>query len=190
MFVALKAIFLDKEFLGKGTVASKVELNEVQQVENPTPSNQPIEEELIRSVPEPVVETSLRRSGRVTHHPDRYLAFLVRDGDPVELDENDEDPITYMDAMQRSDSDLWLEAIKSEIKSMEVNNVWTLVDPPKGVKPIGCKWIFKRKRGTDGKVETYKARLVAKGFRQRYGIDYDEMFFSVAMLKSFGLCLF
>ena len=133
MFVILKAIFLEKEFLGKGTVALKVELNEVQQVENLTSSNQPIEEELIRS------ETPLRRSGRVTHHPDRYLGFLVRNGDPVELDENDEDPITYMDAMQRSDSDLWLEAMKSEMESMEVNNVWTLVDPPEGVKPIGCK---------------------------------------------------
>ena len=139
MFIALKAIFLEKEFLREGTVASKVELNKVQQVENPTPSNQPIEEELIRSVPEPIVETPLRRSDRVTHHPDRYLGFLVRDGDPVELDENDEDPITYMDAMQRSDSDLWLEAMKSEMESMEVNNVWTLVDPPEGVKPIGCK---------------------------------------------------
>jgi hypothetical protein len=139
VFVALKAIFLEKEFLGKGTVASKVELNEVQQVENPTPSNQPIEEELIRSVPEPIVETPLRRSGRVTHHLDRYLGFLVRDGDPIELDENDEDPFTYIDAMQRSDSELWLEAIKSKMESMKVNNVWTLVDPPEGVKPIGCK---------------------------------------------------
>ena len=45
------------------------------------------------------------------------------------------------------------------------NQVWTLVDPLKGVKPIGYKWIFKRKIGVDGKVETYKARLVAKGFR-------------------------
>ena len=50
------------------------------------------------------VEASLRRSNRVPHQPDRYYEFLVRDGDPVELDENDEDPITYMDAMQRFDS--------------------------------------------------------------------------------------
>ena len=46
--------------------------------------------------------------------------------------------------------------MKSEMESMKVNDVWTLVDPPEGVKPIGCKWVFKRKRGADGKVETYK----------------------------------
>ena len=39
------------------------------------------------------------------------------------------------------------------------------------------------------KVETYKARLVAKGYRQRYGIDYDETFSPVAMLKSIRIML-
>ena len=33
VFVSLKAIFLEKEFLSEGTVASKVELDEVRQVE-------------------------------------------------------------------------------------------------------------------------------------------------------------
>ena len=64
----------------------------------------------------------------------------------------------------------------AEIHSMNVNGVWTLVDPPEGVKPIGCKWIYKKKRGTDGNVETFKVRLVAKGFTQREGIDFDETF--------------
>ena len=40
---------------------------------------------------------------------------------------------------------------------MYSNQVWELVDLPKGVKPIGCKWIYKRKRGADGIMETYKA---------------------------------
>ena len=94
-----------------------------------------------------------------------------------------------MDAIQRSDSEKWLEAIKSEIESMKVNDVWILVDPPEGVKPIRCKWIFKRKRGTDGKVETYKARLVAKRYRQCYGIDYDEIFSPVVMFKFIRIIL-
>ena len=47
---------------------------------------------------------------------------------------------------------------------MYSNQVWLLVDPPDGVKPIGCKWIYKRKRGVDRKVETFKARIVTKGY--------------------------
>ena len=57
--------------------------------------------------------------------------------------------------------------MKIEMDSMYVNQVWTLFDPPEGIVPIGCKWIFKRKIGVDGKVETYKVKLVAKAFRQR-----------------------
>ena len=94
-----------------------------------------------------------------------------------------------MDAMQRPDSEKWFEAMKSEMKSMKVNDVWILVDPPEGVKPIGCKWVFKRKRGADGKVKSYKAHLVVKGYHQCYGIDYDEIYFSVVMLKSIQIIL-
>ena len=69
------------------------------------------------------------------------------------------------------------------------NQVWTLVDSLEGVVPIGCKWIFKRKIGADRQIETYKARLVAKGFKQKHGIDYDETFSPVAMLKSIRIML-
>ena len=83
VFVGLKAIFLEKEFLSEGTVASKVELDEVQQVENLTRQIEPIELELIRSAQEPSSSAPPRRSGRVPHQPDRYYGFLIRDGDPV-----------------------------------------------------------------------------------------------------------
>ena len=41
----------------------------------------------------------------------------------------------------------------------------------------------------DGNVSVYKARLVAKGFRQVQGVDYDETFLHVAMLKSVRIML-
>ncbi|KAL0420684.1 UNVERIFIED_CONTAM: hypothetical protein Slati_3091300 [Sesamum latifolium] len=36
--------------------------------------------------------------------------------------------------------------------SMGSNQVWTLVDPSKGVKSVGCKWVYKCKLGADGEV--------------------------------------
>ena len=41
----------------------------------------------------------------------------------------------------------------------------------------------------DGNVTVYEARLVAKNFSQVQGVDYDEIFSSVAMLKSVGFML-
>ena len=49
---------------------------------------------------------------------------------------------------------------------------------------IGNKWIFKRKTYVDSSVTIYKAIIVAKGFRQVQGVDYDESFSLVSMLKS------
>ncbi|KAL0402512.1 UNVERIFIED_CONTAM: hypothetical protein Slati_4281100 [Sesamum latifolium] len=45
--------------------------------------------------------------------------------------------------MSDIDSDKWLEAMKSKMESMGSNQVWTLVDPPKDVRPVGCKWVYK-----------------------------------------------
>ena len=79
--------------------------------------------------------------------------------------------------------------MKLELESMYSNSVWQLVDLPEGVKCIGCKWIFKRIRYADGKVETYKARLVVKGYTHKEGVDYEETLSPEAMLKSIRILL-
>ena len=79
--------------------------------------------------------------------------------------------------------------MQSEIESMGDNQVWNLVDPPDGAKTIECKWIYKKKKDMDGNVHIYKARLVAKGFLQVQGVDYDETFSPVVMLKSIWIIL-
>ena len=56
-----------------------------------------------------------------------------------------DEPLIYQDVVNSPDSKRWLEAMKSEMESMYKNKVRTLVDPSKGVKPIECKWVFKKK---------------------------------------------
>ena len=85
--------------------------------------------------------------------------------------------------MMSPDSDKWLEAMKSEIRSMYENKVWTLMDFPDDQQAIENKWILKGKTDADSSVTIYKARIVAKGFRQVQGVDYDESFSLISMLK-------
>lgn len=57
----------------------------------------------------------------------------------------------------------------NEMKFMVNNDVWELIELPRNCKEIGCKWIFKTKKDSKGKIERFKARLVAKGFTQKGG---------------------
>ncbi|KAH9752611.1 hypothetical protein KPL71_014762 [Citrus sinensis] len=128
-----------------------------------------------------------RRSGRVSRLPARYM--LLGETYTTISDEHVQDPTGYNEALINRDVEFWKKAINQEMESMYSNKVWELVEAPNEVKPIGCKWIYKRKRGVDGRVETFKVRLVAKGFTQKEGIDYEETFSPIAMLKSIRILL-
>ena len=126
------------------------------------------------------VTTKLRRSTRICSTPEWYGNPILK----VMLLDHVE-PTNYEEAMMSPDSAKWLEAIKSEMGSMYENKVWTLVDLPDDRQAILNKWIFKRKTDTDSSVTIYKARLVTKRFSTKFkGVDYNEIFSTVAMLKS------
>ncbi|KAK8680632.1 hypothetical protein V6N13_109572 [Hibiscus sabdariffa] len=175
-----------KYFLSRKEDRRNIELEEVQQQQDTEPEveqfSQTVEENSTDLETRP-----LRRSTREHHEPERYGFLVTTHGDVILVDLDE--PKTYQEAVSSPDSEKWLEAMRSEMDSMSDNQVWTLVEPPEGIKPIGCKWVFKKKTDMDGNVQTYKGRLVAKGYRQIHGIDYDETFSPVAMFKSIRILL-
>nr|GEX45049.1 hypothetical protein [Tanacetum cinerariifolium] len=56
-------------------------------------------------------------------------------------------------------------------------------------RAIGTKWAFRNKKDERGFVIRNKARLVAQGHTQEEGIDYDEVFASVARIEAIWLFL-
>ena len=114
---------------------------------------------------------------------DDYIVFLQEH--EFDIGAVEDDPINFRQTLKSSKSQEWIDAMNEEIKSMKDNDVWVLVPLPEGVKPIGCKWIFKTKKDSKGDVEIYKARLIGKGYTQKEGIDYKQTFSSVSSKDSF-----
>jgi hypothetical protein len=196
VFVAKHESFVEKEFLSKEVSGRKVELDEV--IESSLELESSTAPKVVPVPPAPTGEeandedhetsndatTELRKSTRSRAIPEWYnnpvLTVMLLDNSEL---------ANYEEAMMSPDSGKWLEAMKSELRSMSENQVWTLVDPPSDRKAIECKWIFKKKTDADGNVTVYKARLVKKGVRQVQGVDYDETFSLVAMFKSIRILL-
>ena len=47
----------------------------------------------------------------------------------------------------------WRLAMNNEIKSIEKNQTWTLIELPVGAKKIGVKWVYKTKYNEHGKID-------------------------------------
>nr|GEY83100.1 putative ribonuclease H-like domain-containing protein [Tanacetum cinerariifolium] len=83
----------------------------------------------------------------------------------------------------------WIEAMQEELLQFKMQKVWVLVDLPHGKRAIGTKWVYKNKKDERGIVIRNKARLIAQGHTQEEGIDYKEVFASVARIEAIRLFL-
>ena len=51
----------------------------------------------------------------------------------------------------------WKQAVNEEIRALEENGTWDVVNLPLAKNPVRCKWIFTIKHKVDGSVERFKA---------------------------------
>lgn len=100
--------------------------------------------------------------------------------------EQEKEPMTYSEAVK---DHRWREAMQSEVRALENNQTWTMVPLPYGKKALGCKWVYKVKRKSDGTIERFKARLVILENHQVEGIDYTETFAPVAKMVAVRVVL-
>jgi hypothetical protein len=101
----------------------------------------------------------------------------------------DDTPSSISEAYASSDADYWKEGVRSAMDSILANGTWGIVDRPYGCKPIGHKWVFKKKLRPDGTIEKYKASLVAKGYTQKEGKDFFDTYSPMARLTTIRVLL-
>ena len=123
----------------------------------------------------------LRRSDYVRRRVERYSPLDFRSS--FVLSTINDEPRFVKESVNFEEGKLWKKAMVEEMEALDKNEAWDLVELPDGRKPIGSKWVFKKKLNAVGKAEKYKARLVAKGYSQEEGIDVGEIFSVVAKLN-------
>eukprot|EP00253_Pinus_taeda_P031288 PITA_31288 len=160
----------------QGSGIDHEQVSDTDHQEVPTDGSQPIEE---------APETSLRRSTRMKRPPKRYDDYVTS----VAFTANDDEPLCYQEAVEGSKSDKWKAAMKDEMMALRKNGTWDMVELPKNRKTVGCKWVFKQKRGVNDTEDRYKVRLVAKGFSEKASIDFHEIFSPVVKIVSIRVVL-
>ncbi|KAG5875725.1 hypothetical protein JTB14_007660 [Gonioctena quinquepunctata] len=73
-----------------------------------------------------------------------------------------EEPKTYQEAVTGPDRMDWIDAMNDELESIKNNGTWELVDLPVNRKAIGCKWVFKLKRNSEGEIYSESESIISE----------------------------
>jgi hypothetical protein len=127
---------------------------------------EPIHEEIDSEAP-----MRSKRPRTAKYFGDDFTVYLV-----------DDTPKTIVETFASPNADDWKEAVRSEMDSILSNGTWELFDRPYGCKPVGCKWMFKKKLWPDGIIDKYKAGLVAKDYTQKEYEYFLDTYLPIARL--------
>ena len=97
------------------------------------------------------------------------------------VSDEQKDPISVAEVKSSPDK---LKTMESKMKSLCLNGIWELVEPPLNRRIVGSKWIFKQKVDATGSLERYKVRLVTQGCTQMFELDNEETFSPVDRFES------
>lgn len=90
-------------------------------------------------------------------------------------------PVSYRQARLSSDWPSWRVAMDDELAKMKKYEVFEVVPKTNGMRILKARWVYTRKiDGETGRAAAYRARWVAKGYTQVEGLDFNEVFASVA----------
>lgn len=133
-------------------------------------------------------EASPHQPRRISQRSTKGIAPHRLNYDTMKITDDTKEPRSLSEALSSENKTQWVRAMEEEMKSLMKNKTWKLCKLPEDRTAIGCKWVYKAKEDTKGKVR-FKARLVAQGFTQRYGLDYDQIFAPVARQATFRTLL-
>lgn len=141
---------------------------------------------------------TIMRSGSMGRPRKRYQSAdsydeILGEGEVAQIEDNDDvfehvnltmtaDPVTWKQASQLPDADVWRKALEEEYLAQIKNCTWEVVERPADRKIIGSRFVFCTKY--DNNSERKKARLVAKGCSQKPGEDFYKTYSPVARSTS------
>lgn len=97
-------------------------------------------------------------------------------------------PTSVKHAMTLPEWPHWKAAIAEELKSLEQNNTWEVLERTTCPHLIDTKWCFRIKTDSTGAIVRFKCRLVARGFNQ-WSSEYDQTYAPVLGRDSLRLLL-
>jgi hypothetical protein len=76
----------------------------------------------------------------------------------VLLNNTNNEPKTYKQALESLNKQDWINAMNTEIKELENQNTWNLTNLPPNKNLLRGKWVYKIKKDNKGLIIKYKAR--------------------------------